>query len=111
MPAAGQGAIGIECRSDDSTVRELIAPLNDKCSAICVRCERQVAKLLGADCSLPIALFARMSDKEIHISSFVGDEHSSLRLRKSVTGLVHNGIQLAEELAQSLIDDGAASIS
>ena len=111
LPAAGQGAIGIECRSDDSTVRELIAPLNDKCSAICVRCERQVAKLLGADCSLPIAVFARMSDKEIHISSFVGDEHSSLRLRKSVTGLVHNGIQLAEELAQSLIDDGAASIS
>ena len=65
---------------------------------------------MGADGSLPIAVFARMSDKEIHISSFVGDYHSSLRLRKSVTGLEHNGIQLAEELAQSLIDDGAASI-
>ncbi|RPG48999.1 MAG: hydroxymethylbilane synthase [Gammaproteobacteria bacterium TMED1] len=111
LPAAGQGAIGIECRSDDSRIRELIAPINDERSAICVMCERQVAVLLGADCSLPIAVFATMSDKEIHISSFVGDEHSSLRIRKSITGLAHNSIQLAEELAQSLIDDGATSIS
>ena len=111
LPAAGQGAIGIECRSDDSRVRDLIAPLDDQRSAICVTCERQVAIQLGADCSLPIAVFATLSDEEIHISSFVGDEHSSLRIRKSITGSVHNGVELAKELARSLIDDGAASIS
>lgn len=111
LPAAGQGAIGIECRSEDSRVRDLIAPLDDQRSAICVMCERQVAMQLGADCSLPIAVFATLSDEEIHISSFVGDEHSSLRIRKSITGSVHNGVELAKELARSLIDDGAASIS
>ena len=111
LPAAGQGAIGIECRSDDSRVRDLIAPLDDQHSAICVMCERQVAVNIGADCSLPIAVFATLSDEEIHISSFVGDEHSPLRIRKSITGSVHNGIELAKELARSLIDDGATSIS
>lgn len=111
LPAAGQGAIGIECRSEDSRVRDLIAPLDDQRSAICVMCERQVAIQLGADCSLPIAVFATLLDEEIHISSFVGDEHSSLRIRKSITGSVHNGVELAKELARSLIDDGAASIS
>ena len=110
LPAAGQGAVGIECRLHDKRVRDLIAPLNDRRTEICLACERKVTAHLNADCSLPLAVHATLSNDEIRIRSFVGDIKSPHVIRKSIKGLIHNGIQIAEELAESLLADGAASI-
>jgi hydroxymethylbilane synthase len=63
LPAAGQGAIGIECRTDDKRVRALIAPLNDAATATCVTAERAMLAALGGSCRTPVAALAELDGK------------------------------------------------
>lgn len=63
LPAIGQGAIGIECRTDDDFINKLIAPLNHAESATCVRAERALLKRLEGGCQVPIAAYARLEKK------------------------------------------------
>jgi hydroxymethylbilane synthase len=58
LPAVGQGALGIECREDDTRVRELLAPLNDPVTATCVAAERGVLAAVEGDCKTPLGAFA-----------------------------------------------------
>lgn len=60
LPAIGQGAIGIECRTDDAFINDLIGKLNDEKSALCVRAERAFLKKLEGGCQVPIAAYARI---------------------------------------------------
>jgi hydroxymethylbilane synthase len=55
LPAIGQGAIGLECRTDDARVRALIAPLDDADTHICVRAERALNARLAGGCQVPVA--------------------------------------------------------
>ncbi|MCL2448955.1 MAG: hydroxymethylbilane synthase [Polyangiaceae bacterium] len=58
LPAVGQGALGIECRADDSRVVPIVALMNDPDSAVCVAAERGVLEALGGDCKTPLGAFA-----------------------------------------------------
>ncbi|NIW85577.1 MAG: hydroxymethylbilane synthase, partial [Gammaproteobacteria bacterium] len=58
LPAAGQGALGIECRWGDDRVHALLEPLEDPRVAACVSAERTVSAVLGADCTAPLAAHA-----------------------------------------------------
>ena len=62
LPACGQGAIGIECREKDANTQGYLKPLHDPKTAICIELERQVNKLLGGHCHVPIAIFAQIID-------------------------------------------------
>ena len=62
LPAIGQGAVGIECRTDDEFINKLIAPLNHPDTAVCVRAERALLKKLEGGCQVPIAAYARLID-------------------------------------------------
>lgn len=61
VPAAGQGAIGIEARVDDDRVRTLLAAINDAETMRCVQLERRILAALGGDCKTPIGVYARFS--------------------------------------------------
>lgn len=60
LPAIGQGAIGIECRTDDKFISGLISPLNHSETSVCVRAERAFLKRLEGGCQVPIAAHARL---------------------------------------------------
>jgi hydroxymethylbilane synthase len=60
LPAAGQGAIGIECRVGDERVQALIAPLNDPVTATCIAAERAMLAALGGSCRTPVAALAEL---------------------------------------------------
>jgi hydroxymethylbilane synthase len=60
LPAVAQGAIGVECRSDDEAARALLAPLNDARTEICVRAERALLRVLDGSCRTPIAALAEL---------------------------------------------------
>jgi len=62
IPAAGQGALGLEIRSDDAPLREHLAPLRDEATWLAVHAERAVARALGGSCSMPLAAFAQRED-------------------------------------------------
>lgn len=61
VPAAGQGAIGIEARVDDNRVSALLAAINDAETMRCVQLERRILEALGGDCKTPIGVYARFS--------------------------------------------------
>lgn len=63
-PAAGQGALALQCRRDDGRTRELLVPLDDPQTATCVAAEREVVRLLQGDCHSPIAAWAQVEANE-----------------------------------------------
>lgn len=65
LPAPGQGAIGVECRSDDDELLSLLGRINHQDAFDCVSIERSFTRALGATCASPVAAFARMSEGEV----------------------------------------------
>jgi hydroxymethylbilane synthase len=61
LPAVAQGAIGVECRADDDRVLELLAPLNDRDTFVCVSAERALLAALDGSCRTPIAGLATLA--------------------------------------------------
>ncbi len=72
IPAVGQGAIGIECRSDDQQINDYIACLNDLTTNQCVSAERVVNEKLQGGCHMPIAVYASINEHNLQMFAFVG---------------------------------------
>ncbi|HEY1104408.1 MAG TPA: hydroxymethylbilane synthase, partial [Burkholderiaceae bacterium] len=73
LPAAGQGALGIEIRSDRSDLAGVLAPLADTPTWIAVAAERAVSRAMGGSCSMPLAAFAQWQDGRLHLRAAWGD--------------------------------------
>ncbi len=112
IPAAGQGALGIECLSHRTELLDLLRPLHDAHSALCVRAERAVSLALGGSCTLPLGVHAQLSEFEIKISAMVaspdGTHHVRAELVRDVRSEPPEQIGIA--LADKLRSMGAASI-
>lgn len=110
IPAAGQGAIGIESRVDDDEINVLTAAVNDAETRRCVLAERAVTMSLGATCNLPIAAYALIDAGRIRISAFVSDEKGETVIVESHEGSENDSDTLARQLGERLIDRGALSL-
>jgi len=110
LPAGGQGAVGIECRSDDNALHALLAPLQDEATAICVRAERALNRRLNGGCQVPIACYAELNDKQIHLRGLVGQPDGSLLLRADGFSAMTEAETLGVALAEDLLSQGADSI-
>jgi hydroxymethylbilane synthase len=82
LPAVGQGALGIECRVDDTATRALLAVLHDPSAATCVAAERGVLIALGGDCKTPLGAHAERRDGGLRLRAFVAELDGS-RLRRA----------------------------
>ncbi|MGD8577003.1 MAG: hydroxymethylbilane synthase [Thiohalophilus sp.] len=107
LPAIGQGAVGIECRVDDEWVNALIAPLNDKTTALRVRAERAMNLRLNGGCQVPIAGFAEISHGVILIRGLVGRTDGSEIVRGEIAGPPEDAAELGLVLAEDLLARGA----
>ena len=85
LPAAGQGALGIECLADDARMRELLQPLNDPAVCLCVQAERGVSAALGADCSMPLGAYAELAAGELYLRAVLGSPDGRVLLRAAAT--------------------------
>src|SRR5512139_1975169 len=72
LPAIGQGAVGIECRTSDQFINGLIAPLDHTETSLCVRAERAFLKRLEGGCQVPIAAYAQLRGGKISMDGLVG---------------------------------------
>jgi hydroxymethylbilane synthase len=72
LPAAGQGALGIEVRNDDAELREALATLIHRPTWLAVHAERAVSRGLGGSCSMPLAAHARWRGDALHLSAALG---------------------------------------
>jgi hydroxymethylbilane synthase len=72
LPAAAQAALAIQCRSDDTEARDLLAGMNDPTTVACVDLERAVVAALQGDCHSPIAALATIEEDEITLRTAIG---------------------------------------
>lgn len=110
LPAVGQGALGLECRTNDSAVLELIAPLADATTEVCIRAERAFNKTLHGGCQVPIAGFAVLDGEDLFLQGRVGKPDGSVLLKAEVRGMPENAEVLGQQLAKALLDQGAGPL-
>ncbi|MDO4223184.1 MAG: hydroxymethylbilane synthase [Acinetobacter sp.] len=110
LPAVGQGALGLECRSHDENVLNLIRPLLHAETDACVRAERAFNRYLQGGCQVPIAGFATLNDGQLHIAGRVGSIDGSQLLKAERQGDIAQAEQLGEQLAQDLLAQGAGEL-
>jgi hydroxymethylbilane synthase len=110
LPANGQGAVGIECRSDDLVVQQLLAPLEHKETRICVLAERAMNRKLQGGCQVPIGAFAVLQKNELWLRGLVGQLDGSEILRSEIKGEATQAEQLGTQLAEQLLALGADRI-
>ena len=110
LPAAGQGAIGIESRLNDNLVTKLLAAINHPLTQTCVSAERQVTQFLGATCQLPVAVYAESNGRGFRLRAFVSSLSGHVIIREEVIGEIGDSHMLAEELGNSLLKQGAANL-
>jgi hydroxymethylbilane synthase len=110
LPAAAQGVIGIECRSEDVGLRALLAGINDPAASRTTLAERTVARLLHADCQSPVAVHAVAVGSVLTITALVALPDGSRFLRDSVGGQMDDAEKLATQLAAQLVESGAREI-
>ena len=119
LPAAGQGAIGIEILSSNSSLHETLKVFEHSPTSLAITAERAVSKALGGSCSMPLAAFAQWQANQLVIRALWGDpeeaqlefvEHPSALLAASAQAQVStpaHALELGLQVAQQLIDQGA----
>jgi hydroxymethylbilane synthase len=107
LPAIGQGAIGIECRSADATMRARLGALEHAATRICVNAERALNEGLGGSCVAPIAGFAEITGTELALRGLVGDPQGRRILRGRRAGPVAEARAIGLALARELEAQGA----
>lgn len=111
LPACAQGALGIECRTDDREIQKFVAALNDPLSAMCIHSERHVNALLGGNCHVPIAVYCkREADSQLLLRARVATPDGCIVINDSQHGHQRDALQLAEQCAQALLSNGAATL-
>ncbi|CUB03101.1 hydroxymethylbilane synthase [Marinomonas fungiae] len=110
LPAGGQGAMGIECRSDDAELIQLLAPLQHQETAYRVIAERAVNKRLNGGCQAPIACFALLEGEELFIRGLVGSTDGKRMVRGEIRGHQDHAEALGTQLAEQLLADGAQAL-
>ena len=109
LPAVGQGALGIECRSNDSAIKELLAPLIDEETNYCVRAERAMNTRLEGGCQVPIAGFAELKGDTLSLRGLVAavDGSKTLTAEGSISLTEKSAEELGVEIAEQLLAQGA----
>lgn len=109
LPAAGQGALGIETRLGDA-VDDVLQPLHDLPTAQAVVAERAFLWHLGGGCTVPIAAFASCAESTLHLRGLVSTPDGTQSLHAEIHGAAHEAEQLGERLAVEMRARGAGAL-
>jgi len=110
LPAGGQGAVGIECRTNDTTTHSLLAPLNHTLTSEAVSAERAMNRRLEGGCQVPIACYAIHQEEQLWLRGLVGDPDGSEVLSNDISGNASDAEKMGIELADKLLSAGAGRI-
>ncbi len=108
LPAAGQGAVGIEFRDGDDRVRELLAPLHHEDTATRVLAERAVVRRLDGGCDVPIAAYAELEGQTLWLRARVGAADGGTLLEAEARG--SDPEELGQGVADMLLAQGAEAL-
>jgi hydroxymethylbilane synthase len=110
LPAAGQGALAIECRAARDDLLALLEPLDHASTAAAVRAERAVARTLAGSCNVPLAAYAEVNGERMRIRGYVGSPDGTRTVRGALEGSVSDAEAIGIALANELRESGADAI-
>jgi porphobilinogen deaminase len=110
LPAVGQGAIGIECRSDDRRVNAVVQVLDHGPTHTCVRAERTLNAQLAGSCQVPLAGYAVLDGYRLVLRGLVGRPDGTEVVKGTVSGAQAEAENLGAALAKELLARGADAI-
>lgn len=111
LPAVGQGALGIECRSDDYLLKEKLSVLDHLPTRLCVLAERTMNHVLGGGCQVPVAAYAQISNPStIMLQGLVAKPGGKVILRAHASGDIDSAEEIGKKVAKDLLHQGADKI-
>ncbi|EEG77745.1 hydroxymethylbilane synthase [Dethiobacter alkaliphilus] len=110
LPAVGQGALGIETRSDDDFTINIVSALNHDTTASAILAERAFLRQLEGGCQVPIGAYGRLEAEELVLDGVVAGLDGSTVLRDQVRGSADESDALGKKLAQKMVERGADEI-
>lgn len=109
-PAVGQGALGLECRVDDTETTKTLSRIDDARAHAEALAERAMLRSLHGGCHVPIGASTCWSGDELQLDGVVLDPQGTQRIHDSVIGTAARSESLGEDLAQRLLAKGAARL-
>ncbi len=110
LPAIGQGALGLECRSDDSSTLTVLGPLNDAPTRQAVLAERALLRGLGGGCLVPIGARAVIDGDRLKLRAAVLAPDGSRRVAGNAEGSAVDAEQIGLALADHMLQEGAREL-
>lgn len=110
LPAVGQGAVGIECRTNDADTHKLLAPLHHQETAACVEAERAMNLRLKGGCQVPIAGFATLDGNTINMKGLVASTDGKTILSTTLSDDMTQSAPLGTTIAEDLLSQGAEAL-
>ncbi len=110
VPAAGQGALAVQLRRDDSRIEEIVAPLNHAPSETAVKAERAFLARLGGGCQIPTGAYGTVQDSTLTIAGCVCHPRGEPYIEDRLAGNVSEAEQLGVRLAERLLAQGASRV-
>lgn len=110
LPAVGQGALGIQCRTDDAATINLLAQLDHPATRAAVTAERALLAEMGGGCQVPIGAYGRLIGETLELTACVASLTGESLIRASHTGTLADAERIGAELARTLLEQGGREI-
>jgi hydroxymethylbilane synthase len=102
LPAGGQGVIALQICSNDESSREIVHPINDRDTLLCLRAEREFLRLLQCDCQSPVGVLAEIENGEMRLRAQIFERGSASPRKGEVEGARDDGEHLAAQLLKEI---------
>lgn len=110
LPAVGQGALAIECRTADAETRAMLDFLNDLPTRQATSAERAFLGLVEGGCQVPIGVHADVEGDKIRVEAIIAALDGSTVLRDTITGSASDAVSLGQELGRKMLANGGQEI-
>jgi hydroxymethylbilane synthase len=110
LPAAGQGALGIELRREDHELREAVRFMGHADTSAEVAAERAFLRRLGGGCQLPVAAYGKRSGDQIRVQALIGSLNGRVMIRDEIRGPLRDAESLGTRLAETLLTRGGRNL-
>ncbi len=110
LPAAGQGALGIEIKAGETEIKELVAKLDDRSSRLETEAERSFLRRLGGGCQVPVGALGRLRDGRLNLKGIILSLDGQRSVQSELTGKAEDARILGEKLAEELLARGGREL-
>jgi hydroxymethylbilane synthase len=110
IPACSQGAIAIEIRENDPAIASLVSAINDETTLIATNAERAFLRTLEGGCQIPVGSYSKITGNSFEITGFISSINGEEFLKETAKGHVCQAVDIAVELAETLLNRGGREI-